>query len=100
MASTDTSSNVSNHVSQQESVLSPLDSYGSIDIGDLALMGVKTASQFTCPQFLSEFDIFQAVMEDISTLPVTSVCHIPRKVRPLLSEVLASEFRDAVSCDI
>ncbi len=100
IASTDTSSNVSNHVSLQESVLSPLDSYGSMDTGDLALVAVKTASQLTCPHFLSEFDIFQAVMEDISTLLITSVCYIPRKVRSLLSKVLASEFRDAVSCDI
>ena len=56
--------------------------------GDLVLEGVKAASQLACPACLPETTVFQAIMEEIATLQVTSVCHVPRRVRPLLSEVV------------
>ena len=67
---------------------------------DLALEGVKAASQLACPTCLSEPDVFQAIMEEIATLQVTSVCHIPHRVRPLLSDVLSSELQQAINCNL
>ena len=61
---------------------------------------MKAASQLACPTCLSEPDGFQAIMEEIATLQVTSVCHIPRHVRPLLSDVLSSELQQAINCNL
>ena len=66
---------------------------------DLALEGVKAAAQHACPSCLPESDIFQAIMTEISSLHVTSICHIPKQVRPLLSEILALEFQQSVNSD-
>ena len=43
----------------------------------------------------NETVLFQALMNEIITLPVTTVVHIPRSVRPLLAQVLSSELSHA-----
>ena len=67
---------------------------------DLALKGVKAAAQHACPSCLPESDTFQAILTEISSLQVTSICHIPKRVRALLSEILALEFQQSVNSDL
>ena len=66
-------------------------------LDDLALEGVKAAAQHGCPSCLLESDTFQAIMTETSSLQVTSINHIPKRVRPLLSEILAGEFQQSVN---
>ena len=67
---------------------------------DLALEGVKAAAQHACPSCFPDSDTFQAIMTEISFLQVTSICHIPKRFRPLLSEILALEFQQSVNSDL
>ncbi len=67
---------------------------------DLALEGVKAAAQHTCPSCLPESDTSQTMMTEISSLQITSICHIAKQVRPLLSEISALEFQQSVKSDL
>lgn len=60
--------------------------------GDLVLLGIKAAALLSLP-YENELEIFNAVMNEVYTLPVYTVAHIPRSVRPLLSQVLATELQ-------
>ena len=71
-----------------------------VDVEDLALEDVKAASNLNCQSGLNEADVFQTIMDEISTLPVTSVCHIPCGVRCLLAEILSFEFQQAVRSNL
>ena len=59
---------------------------------DLVLDAVKSAECLACPAS-HEFAQFEALMLEISCLPVRTIRHIPRSVRPLLSQVLGAELR-------
>ena len=39
--------------------------------------------------------LFDALMKEVSTLPVKTVGHTPRSVRTKLGEILATEFKNA-----
>ena len=67
---------------------------------DLALEGVKAASQLACPTCVSEPDVFQAIMEEIATLQLGYLCLSYSCVRPLLSDVLSSELQQAINCNL
>ena len=63
---------------------------------DLALEGVKAAIQMSCSiDNEYRYIVFQSLMDEISTLSVNIVCHVPRNVRPLLAQVLSVEFNHA-----
>ena len=61
---------------------------------DFVLDGLKAAALISAP-LTDESAIFNSVMEDISSLPIDSVVHIPRSVKPLFATVLASELYNA-----
>ena len=42
--------------------------------------------------FENESDIFHFLMDEISILSVSTVCHVPRNVRSLLAQVLSTEL--------
>ena len=61
---------------------------------DTVLKAIRSLSKFFC-YHQQEFITFQALMNEIMTLPIATICHIPRSVRPLFAEVLAKELRHA-----
>ena len=61
---------------------------------DPVLEAIKAACSLTCPVYL-EAVLFESLMQEVSLLQVKTTCHIPRSVRPVLAEVLATEFRNA-----
>ena len=61
---------------------------------DIVLKAIRSAERICC-HLQQEFILFQALMNEIITLPITTTCHIPRSVRPLFAEVLAKELRHA-----
>ena len=74
---------VSVHESSNASVLVPpilvteVENDVTVNVEDLALEGVKAASNLDCQSGLNEADVFQTIMDKISTLSVTSVCYLP-----------------------
>ena len=64
-------------------------------MGDLILEGVRATTRFANP-CENETDLFQALMTEVATLPVTTICHVPCSVRALLAQVLAAEFNHAI----
>ena len=64
----------------------------TVDVEDLTLEGIKAALNLDCQSGLNKADAFQTIMDEISTLSVTSVCHIPSCVRPLFAEIPSFEF--------
>ena len=68
--------------------------FSAAETNDIVLTGIKAAALLSSPDG-KYLDVFNAVMNEISTLPVYTVSHIPRSVRPLLSEVLSVELRHA-----
>ena len=58
------------------------------------LAGVQAAECLTCPSHL-ESAVFDAIMKEISLLPVKTVGHLPRSVRPLFAKIYAEELRHA-----
>ena len=61
---------------------------------DIVLKAIRSAERICC-HLQQEFILFQAFMNEIMTLPIITICHIPRCVRPLFAEVLAKELRHA-----
>ena len=61
---------------------------------DIILKAIRSAERICC-HLRQEFILFQALMNEIVTLPITTICHIPRPVRALFAEVLAKELRHA-----
>ena len=68
--------------------------FSATETNDIVLTGIKAAALLSSPDG-KYLDVFNAVMNEISTLPVYTVSHIPRSVRPLLSEVLSVALRHA-----
>ena len=59
---------------------------------DLAFAGVQAAASIS-PSPAYESLIFSSIIHDIITLPVSTISHVPRKVRPLLAQVISTELR-------
>ena len=55
--------------------------------------GVQAAVSLSSPP--NEHLVFAAIMDEIVTLPVSTIGYVPRRVRPLLAEVLSAECRHA-----
>ena len=63
---------------------------------DLAWKGMQAASDFLSGStVIDKNGVFEAVMDDIVSLPVQTIAHISKSVRPLLAEVLMNEPRHA-----
>ena len=73
-----------------------LQTVGVSSCSDLVLEGIRAAATLVSPVD-NESAIFSAVMNEIMTLHVDTVSHIPRSVRPLLAQVLAVKLRHACS---
>ena len=65
---------------------------------DSALAGIQAASFGSPPG--NETSIFTSIMNEIITLPDSTITHIPRKVRPLLAQVFCKELQHACKDDI
>ena len=65
---------------------------------DPALVGIQAASFGSPPG--NETSIFTSIMNEIITLPVSTITHIPRNVRPLLAQVFCKELQHACKDDI
>ena len=61
---------------------------------DPVLEAIEAACSLACPVHL-EAVLFESLMQEVSLLQVKTTGHIPRSVRPVLAEVLATEFRNA-----
>ena len=61
---------------------------------DLVLAGVQAAASIS-PPLVYESLIFSSVMCEIFTLPVSTISHVPRKVRPFLAQVITTELQHA-----
>ena len=57
---------------------------------DIVLKAIRSAERICC-HLQQEFILFQALMNEIMTLPITTICLIPRSVRLLFAEVLAKK---------
>ena len=64
------------------------------DFDDPVVEAIRAACNLACPVHL-ESVLFEALMQEISLLPVKTVGHIPCSVRPAVAEALATEFRNA-----
>ena len=62
---------------------------------DVGLEGVRAEHNLGCSSNVCESDIFVAFMEEVISMSVNTVCHIPQSVRPLLAQVLSSELKHA-----
>ena len=68
----------------------------NVVVDDLALEGIRAATTLSYHSSdLDESAVFFSAMNEISTLPVHSVLHIPKSIRPLFSQVLAREIKHA-----
>ena len=65
---------------------------------DPALVGILAASFGSPPG--NETSIFTSIMNEIITLPVPTITHIPRNVCPLLAQVFCKELQNACKDDI
>ena len=61
---------------------------------DVVLEAVRCATNLSCLD-LPETMLFNALMDEVSSISVKTVGHIPRSVRPLLGHVLSTEFKHA-----
>ena len=67
-----------------------------VDDGDIVLRGLNAASELLTGVTIKDEDtVFHAVMDEIISIQVQTVAHIPKSVRPLLAEILASELQQA-----
>ena len=64
------------------------------NVSDLVLEAVKAAECLACPVH-QESDLFEALMLEISCLPVKCVDHIPRSFCPHLAQVLRAKLKHA-----
>ena len=63
---------------------------------DLALKGMQVASDFLSGStVIDENGVFEAVMDDIGSLPVQIIAHVSKSVRTLVVEVLMNELKHA-----
>ena len=53
------------------------------------------AATLTCSEI--DLKVFDAVMNEVMSLPIFTVVHVPKSVRPLLAEVLSQKFQLSVS---
>ena len=91
-------SNAVDHVVQKARALinvpvEPNDILANFD--DAVLEVITSAVSLSSPCSNESF-LFDALMIEISALPVKTIGHIPQSVRPKLAEVLAVEFRNAI----
>ena len=87
----------SNSIGQEVPVAFTVESVpvtASLPYSDLVLAGIQAAASPVSPSF-NDLVAFSALMNDIITLPVSTISHIPRKVRPLVAQVLTAELRHA-----
>ena len=62
-----------------------------------ALAGVAAAAARSLQESSADGETFQAIMDEIVTLPVGTVTHVPRADRAILASVLADSFKAARS---
>ena len=77
----------------------PVPSYVCLDNQDPLSVGLFAAASLKFPgsPVVTEF---QAIMEEIVVSPISTILHVPRSVRPLLAEILATELRQACSYNV
>ena len=66
----------------------------------LACLLSAVSLKFPGSPVVTEFQAFSAIMEEIVVSPISTVLHVPRSVRPLLAEILATELRRACSYNV
>ena len=81
----------SNSVESERSSLSPSSTESLPDSTGLVLEAIKWAEKLSCRSDC-ESTLFSSLMNEIISLPVTTVMHVPRSVRPELAEVFAAEL--------
>jgi len=59
--------------------------------------GIAAAANHPVATDIAQPAVLSAVMDDILSLPVSTITHIPRAVRPRLAEVLTAELRNGHS---
>ena len=83
--------------SSEEQFVAPKSSVAVKDFGrDFVLDGVKAAS-LMCYEYDDEFEleVFNSFMNEASMLPIPTISHIPKSVRPLVAEIMAKELLHA-----
>ena len=73
-----------------------LDNQNPLSVGLFAAASLK----FPGSPIVTEFQAFSAIMEEIVVSPISTILHVPRSVRPLLAETLATELRRACSYNV
>ena len=64
--------------------------------GDLVLKGMRAAADLRIGTTINDEEaVFRAVMNEVVSLQVQTVAHVPKSVRPLLAEILAGELQHA-----
>ena len=91
---------ISNTIPPCQSLTVP--SHVCLDNGDPSIVGLFAAASLKFPgsPTVTEFQAFTAIMEEIVVSPISTTLHVPRSVRPLLSETLATELRRAYSHNV
>ena len=62
---------------------------------DIVLNGLFVAATLSSSEI--DLKVFDAVMNEVMSLPIFTVVHVSKSVRPLLAEVLSQEFQLSVS---
>ena len=80
----------------------PVPSHVFLDNRDPLSVGLFAAASLKFPgsPIVTEFQAFSAIMEEIVVSPISTILHVPRSVRPLLAETLATELRRACSYNV
>ena len=80
----------------------PVPSHVCLDNRDPLSVGLFAAASLKFPDspIVTEFQAFSAIMEEIVVSPISTILHVPRSVRPLLAETLATELRRACSYNV
>ena len=80
----------------------PVPSHVFLDNRDPLSVGLFGTASFKFPSFptVTEFQVFTAIMEEIVMSPISTILHVPRSVRSLLAETLATELRRTCSHNV
>ena len=80
----------------------PVPSYDCLDNRDPSSVDLFAAASLKFPGSpnVTEFQTFTAIMEEIVVSPISTILHVPRSVRSLLAETLATELCRACSHNV
>ena len=86
------------HHSPSHFLLPPLLTWMGLTLS--LLVCLQPSLEFQGPPNVMEHQAFMAIMEEIVLSPILTISHVPRSVRPLLAETLATELRLACSGNV